>query len=105
MESIRNTRRKLGERVGPIKALEVGKSKMTEQIKLYDPADYEGEGQKYISWIKQYLKLYKSMFHKYSAVSKNKNGLRKNTFDSLREDQNIMNLFETFTFLNDFQIL
>ena len=77
--------RKLGERVGPIKALEVGKSKMTEKIELYDPADYEGEGSKYISWIKKYLKLYKAMFHKYTAISKNKNGLKKNTFDNMIE--------------------
>ena len=77
--------RKLGERVGPIKALEVGKSKMTEKIELYDPADYEGEGSKYISWIKKYLKLYKAMFHKYTAISKNKNGLKKHTFDNMIE--------------------
>ena len=51
MESI-GTTRKLGDRVAPIKALEIGKSKMTEQIRLYDPADYEWEAQKYISWIK-----------------------------------------------------
>jgi hypothetical protein len=104
-ENLRGPRRQLGERVGPIKALEIGKSKMNEQIKLYDPADYEGEGPKYISWIKQYLKLYKAMFHKYTAISKNKNGLKKQTFEQLEKQRNIMNLFETFTFLNDFRIL
>ena len=82
---VRTERRKLGERVGPIKALEVGRSKMTEKIELYDPAEYEGEGSKYISWIKKYLKLYKAMFHKYTAISKNKNGLKKNTFDNMIE--------------------
>ena len=102
---LRTERRKLGEKVGPIKALEVGRSKMTEKIELYDPAEYEGEGSKYISWIKKYLKLYKAMFHKYTAISKNKNGLRKNTFDNMIEQRQIMNLFETFSFLNDFQIL
>lgn len=51
---------------------------------LYDPADYEEEGEKYILWIKQYLKLYKAMFGKYSTISKNKTGLgKKNTFDDM----------------------
>lgn len=45
------------------------------------------------------------MFHKYTAISKNKNGLKKTTFDDLVNQRQIMNLFETFTFLNDFQIL
>ena len=104
MESLGITR-KLGDRVAPIKALEIGKSKMNEQIKLYDPAEYQDEALKYVSWIKQYLKLYKAMFHKYTNISKNKNGLKKNTFDDMQNQRNFMNLFETFSFLNDFQIL
>jgi hypothetical protein len=45
------------------------------------------------------------MFHKYTNISKNKNGLKKNTFDDMQNQRNFMNLFETFSFLNDFKIL
>jgi hypothetical protein len=102
MESIKGPRRQLGERVGPIKAIQIGRSKIGEQMRLYDPDEWEEEGPKYVAWVKQYLRLYKAMFHKYSAISKNKGGIKKNTFDDLHNQRSIMNLFEIITFLNDF---
>ena len=44
------------------------------------------------------------MFHKYANVAKNKNNNKKLTFDDLKDNRNYVNLFEVFTFLNDFKI-
>lgn len=58
----------------PIRALSIGRSLAREQIRLYDPSDFDGEGPKYALWVKGHLKLYKAMFHKYANVAKNKGG-------------------------------
>jgi hypothetical protein len=88
----------------PIRALSIGRSLARENIRLYDPADFESEGAKYVQWVKRHLKLYKAMFHKYANVAKNKNNNKKLTFDDLKDNRNFVNLFEVFTFLNDFKI-
>ena len=88
----------------PIRALSIGRSLAREQIRLYDPSEHDGEGQKYVLWVKGHLKLYKAMFHKYANVAKNKGGNQKSTFDDLKASRNYVNLLEVFTFLNDFKI-
>ena len=55
--------------------------------------------------MKEHLKLYKAMFHKYATVSANKINIRKVTFDDIKDQQNTMSLTDVFSFLNDFKIL
>ena len=55
--------------------------------------------------MKDRLKLYKAMFHKYATVSASKINIRKVTFDDIKDQQNTMSLTDVFSFLNDFKIL
>ena len=58
----------------------------------------------YYIWLKQYLKLYKAMFHKYATISQNKISIKKITFDDMKEQKTSMSLGELFAFLNDFEM-
>ena len=67
-------KRSLGEPVS-VKALNIAlttKSGMSN-FKLFDIMQcHESELEKYVVWLKQYMKLYKAMFHKYATVNSNK---------------------------------
>ena len=65
---------------------------------------HESELEKYVVWLKQYMKLYKAMFHKYATVNSNKQTIKKLTFDDMKEQKNTMSLAEVFAFLNDFKL-
>jgi len=57
----------------------------------------------YMAWLKQYSKLYKAMYHKYTNVSQSKTAnINKITFDDLLSHKSSMNLAEVFAFLSDF---
>lgn len=76
-------KRSLGEPVG-VRALSVGRAK--DQIVLFDIlATNDYEVQKYVVWMKEHLKLYKAMFHKYATVSSSKINIRKVTFDDIKD--------------------
>ena len=65
---------------------------------------HESELEKYMVWLKQHMKLYKAIFHKYATVSQNKLSVKKLTFDDMRDQKNTMSLTEVFAFLNDFNM-
>ena len=93
----------MGEPVG-VKALSVGRAK--EQIVLFDIVHTNNfEIEKYVLWMKEHLKLYKAIFHKYATVSTSKINIRKVTFDDIKDQQDTMSLTNVFSFLNDFKIL
>lgn len=58
----------------------------------------------YYTWLRQYQRLYKAMFHKYATISVNKATLKAITFDDMKEQRQTMNLGEVFRFLNDFEM-
>jgi len=101
-----NRDRRLGEPVA-VRALSIGREKAEREsnMKLYDlNSQTDLEINKYVIWLKTYMKLYRAMFHKYATVSQNKQQIRKHTFDDMYNEKETMNLTEIFAFLNDFQI-
>jgi len=73
-------RRELGEPVS-VRAISIGRSKKEPQLKLYDPTNVPGEVESYRTWVTQYMKLYKAIFHRFSASSNIRSSLKKITFD------------------------
>jgi len=66
--------RRLGEPVG-VRALTIAREKADQEkhLKLFDlNAQPEAEINKYVIWLKTYMKLYRAIFHKYATVSANK---------------------------------
>ena len=85
--SILKNKRTMGEPVA-VRALTIGnKAKPEEErFKLFDIIQTNDiEVEKYVIWLKQHLKLYKAMFHKYATVSSSKIQIKKLTFDDMKE--------------------
>jgi len=96
-------KRTLGDPV-PVKALEQS-APGPAGLKLFDMLScHESELEKYMVWLKQHMKLYKAMFHKYATVSANKMSVKKLTFDDMKDQKNTMSLSEVFAFMNDFNM-
>lgn len=70
-------------------------------FEISDASDFEQ--MKYLFWVKDKLKLYRTMFRQYSSSS-SKAVATANTFDSKRKQANLMTLGSLNKFLNDFHI-
>lgn len=82
----------------------IGQSLETQKIKLFDIMNCDDvETEKYHIWMRQYMKLYKAIFHKYATVSSNKSK-KQLTFDEMKDQTSTMNIAEVYLFLNDFKI-
>lgn len=60
---------------------------------------------KYVAWVSNYLKLYKAIFHKYSAMNISRSITRKAiTFDDMNSQKSVLGTPEVYNFLSAFKI-
>lgn len=70
-------------------------------LRLYDIAEAGAKGEKdYIDFVDQRLRIYKTIFEKYSRLS----NMRQDGFGNMLQNSQTMNLVEIFKFLSDFRL-